>query len=227
MTDGKSPRDRLLDLVVFVPAGLALTLIEELPGLAEKGRHRVEGQVHTARLVGQFAVQFGRAELDKRLRPPPRHPAPADVGSGAAGSHRPPPGPPDTEAEAPPGVGGAPAPAGGAPAPTGGPPRTEPPVGGSTAGGSAVVTAGDRDSDAAPRPEPGPPQANGHPGGDPGLAIPGYDTLSASQVVQRLGGLAPSELEAVRHHELSHRHRRTILSRVDQLLAGGGPSAPA
>jgi hypothetical protein len=49
------------------------------------------------------------------------------------------------------------------------------------------------------------------------LAIPGYDTLSASQVVQRLAGLADDELEAVRAYEEATRGRRTILSKVAQL----------
>lgn len=52
------------------------------------------------------------------------------------------------------------------------------------------------------------------------LAIPGYDSLSASQVVQRLAGLSPSELEAVRSYEAAGRGRRTILSKVSQLQAG-------
>ncbi len=51
------------------------------------------------------------------------------------------------------------------------------------------------------------------------LAIPDYDTLSASQVVRRLDGLGPDELDAVRRHEAASRMRRTILHRVDQLLA--------
>ncbi len=50
------------------------------------------------------------------------------------------------------------------------------------------------------------------------LAIPAFDTLSASQVVQRLDGLSRPELVAVRAYETSTRGRRTILSRVDQLL---------
>jgi hypothetical protein len=50
------------------------------------------------------------------------------------------------------------------------------------------------------------------------LAIPGFDTLSASQVVQRLDGLTADELRAVRDHETGHRGRRTILNRVEQLL---------
>lgn len=49
------------------------------------------------------------------------------------------------------------------------------------------------------------------------LAIPGYDSLSASQVVQRLAGLNQEELAAVGAYEQAHRGRRTVLNRVDQL----------
>ncbi len=49
------------------------------------------------------------------------------------------------------------------------------------------------------------------------LAIPDYDSLSASQVVPRLAGLTTDELEAVRRYETAHRARRTILGRVAQL----------
>lgn len=49
------------------------------------------------------------------------------------------------------------------------------------------------------------------------LAIPGYDTLSASQVVQRLAGLNAEELAAIGAYEAAGRGRRTILNRVAQL----------
>lgn len=49
------------------------------------------------------------------------------------------------------------------------------------------------------------------------LAIPGYDSLSASQVLPRLDGLADEELEAVRSYEAAHRGRKTILGRIAQL----------
>ncbi len=49
------------------------------------------------------------------------------------------------------------------------------------------------------------------------LAIPGYDSLSASQVVERLTGLPPSDLDEVREYEAAHRNRRTILGKIDQL----------
>jgi hypothetical protein len=50
-----------------------------------------------------------------------------------------------------------------------------------------------------------------------GLAIPGYDSLAASQVVPRLAGLSADELAAVDAYESAHRARRTILNRVRQL----------
>jgi hypothetical protein len=67
---------------------------------------------------------------------------------------------------------------------------------------------------------PGPvdPTGNGHIPTVSTLSIPGFDALSASQVVQRLDGLNRSELVSVRAYEASTRGRRTILSRVDQLL---------
>ncbi len=56
---------------------------------------------------------------------------------------------------------------------------------------------------------PAPPAAD--------LAIPGYDALSASQVVQRLAGLAPAELEQVRAYEAATRGRKTVLTKITQL----------
>lgn len=51
------------------------------------------------------------------------------------------------------------------------------------------------------------------------LAITDYDSLSASQVVTRLEGLEPDELEAVRAYESAHRGRKTILNKVAQIQA--------
>ena len=56
------------------------------------------------------------------------------------------------------------------------------------------------------------------PGADT-LAVPGYDSLSASQVLPRLDGLSADELEAVRAYEAAHRGRKTILGRIAQLQA--------
>ena len=51
------------------------------------------------------------------------------------------------------------------------------------------------------------------------LAIPGYDSLAASQVVDRLASLTADELDAVRRYELRGRRRRTILNRIEQLTS--------
>ena len=50
------------------------------------------------------------------------------------------------------------------------------------------------------------------------LAIPGYETLAAAEIVSRLAGLTPRELAAVRAFEEAHRARRTVLTRIAQLL---------
>lgn len=49
------------------------------------------------------------------------------------------------------------------------------------------------------------------------LAIPDYDGLSASQVVNRLAGLSTAELRSVQLYEAANRGRKTILSKVAQL----------
>lgn len=63
----------------------------------------------------------------------------------------------------------------------------------------------------------GSPRDNGGGAADK-LSIPDYDSLSASQVVERLQGLSPDELAAVRIYEETHRGRRTVLHRLDALL---------
>ena len=49
------------------------------------------------------------------------------------------------------------------------------------------------------------------------LAIPGYESLSASQVMPRLESLSADELEQVRRYEQDNRARKTILNKVAQL----------
>jgi hypothetical protein len=82
--------------------------------------------------------------------------------------------------------------------------RPEPPTG-STGTAHPSGTPSSASSAAA-----GPPDASS-------LAIPGYDTLSASQVVPRLEGLSPQELDAIRAYEETTRARKTILTRIEQL----------
>jgi hypothetical protein len=107
------------------------------------------------------------------------------------------------------GRGARPAPAGGRPGPT---PAARARTEGPSGTGAGQPTGADRPIHSVPT------DGNGHVPPVSTLAIPGFDTLSASQVVQRLDGLNRAELVSVRAYEASTRGRRTILSRVDQLL---------
>jgi len=70
-----------------------------------------------------------------------------------------------------------------------------------------------REPAADPAARPARPEADVH------LPIEDYESLAASQVVDRLPTLTRDELEQVRAFEATHRGRRTILGRIDQLLA--------
>jgi len=58
---------RAIDFFVFAPVGLALTALEDLPGLITKGRQRVEQEISNARIVGKFVVDQGQREVGQRL----------------------------------------------------------------------------------------------------------------------------------------------------------------
>jgi hypothetical protein len=220
--ENRSPLDDALDVFVYAPVGLALTAIEEFPKLAEKGRAQIQGQVTIARMVGQFAVAQGRKQIERRLGP-----------TGGTSSQRQPTSPQQSPVERArthePVVvaNGTTARAGGAPLAEEAPPEAkEEPLeselidsdgGYGKLSGRRTGSAQASGSSSAPvHPEaplrPVAPSAER-------LAIPGYDSLSASQVVQRLAGLSRDELEAVGAYESAHRARRTILTRVNQLKA--------
>jgi len=62
-----SPLRRTLDLCIFAPVGVAVTVVEDLPELIAKGRRRVEIQLGNARVVGRFVVRKGQREVSERL----------------------------------------------------------------------------------------------------------------------------------------------------------------
>ena len=63
---GTPLNERIVELLVYVPAGLAATVVEELPKLAERGREQLGLQVSSARAIGKFAVEMGADELRRR-----------------------------------------------------------------------------------------------------------------------------------------------------------------
>ena len=196
--NGKDPVHRALDVFVYAPVGLALMAYQRVPslvsdivsrGLAQVGE--AEARVNQAKMIGQVAVTFGsrqiRRDLDARLGEACRR---AEFLAGFIPGLR----SNDDEDEdedllAEPLAGQTAAP----------PPPPAPPV---VRTQPAPVPASS--------PAPPPPSASG-------LPIPEYDGLSASQVVSRLSGLTPAELEAVAAYEAAGRARKTVLGALDRL----------
>ncbi|MBV9411787.1 MAG: hypothetical protein JO148_09325 [Acidimicrobiia bacterium] len=194
MSEHKNPIEQALDVFVYAPLGLLFSARETIPQLAEKGRQYVT----TARVMGEFAFGQGREQAGRAVRQAGDQAGQTLSVVGGLTGRRP-------SAPRPPAARTTPA----APAPSPAPPAPAPTPAAATL---AAEPHAEVDTDGNGR-GPAPSVET--------LAIPGYDTLSASQVVQRLGGLAPDELEAVRAYEESSRKRKTILARVEQLQSGG------
>jgi hypothetical protein len=197
----------LIEIAVFAPIGVASTLRDMAPtfvnvfvgrGRTEIDRQRdvIERRVRTVRSTGEVALAFGlpllRRKVEDRLR------AAARVG----GSDRP------------------------------ADPLADRPLDRGSRAERAERAERDQVAEVSrPRlhavgsvgsgPDAGSGAANGaaHPAGRESehLAIPGYDELAASQVVERLVGLSRVELDEVRRYEAAHRNRRTILGKIEQL----------
>jgi len=197
----KTPFDRALDLFVYGPVGLALSARDLLPEIVERGRQQLGGQVSTARVIGQFAVQQGQVEAEKAFARA-RSSAESTLEQVVDGTTKPSRPPTTTNA-----------------------PTTLTPVRSAAPTPSVAVPRTPRPTLTEVRPEPDPPAPT--PAAVTAvpvvavsdLAVPSYDSLSASQVVPRLSGLTAAELEAVRTYEAANRGRKTILNRVAQLQA--------
>lgn len=191
MTEQRSPLDQVLDLLVYAPVGLALAVRDELPRLVERGKSQTDSQVALARMLGQMAAGKGQQEIAKMLNAKRFNEVWGRIsGTTGAAGERPPPTEQAAEPKAEPKD----------------EPKDEPK-------GKAKPKPA---RSAAPSPSSSP--SGGPSAGD--LAIPGYDALSAPQVVQRLSGLSAEELEAVGAYEEATRHRQTILGRIAQLKSG-------
>jgi hypothetical protein len=197
--DERSPGQQALDALVYAPAGLVLTVLEDLPALTAKGRARIGQQLRNAHAVGRLAVALGQQDLQRRFarpRPPTSEPGAEPTGADLSA-------------------------AGASEADRGGPGEASgrPPVAGAASAGPATGPPGPP----VPPVRPAPGDLLGRSGPPVDAAIPGYDTLSASQVVRRLDGLGTVELESVLRYETATRDRRTIVHRVQQLLGVEDP----
>ncbi len=202
--------ERALEVFLYAPLGLGCWLRDLAPSLidtvvargrAEVDRRQEQAQqrITTARSMGEVALAFGVPELKKRAGQQidqVREHADRIVGSVAPRGNGAAPSPPVAPRPTPAPSGAAtpvptPAPA---PAPTA--PATVPAAAGGEGGHSPARS-----------------ESSAH------LPIPGYDALSASQVVERLAGLGADDLASVRDYEGAHRNRRTILGKIDQLTS--------
>ena len=189
-TDDKNPVEQALDVLLYAPLGLVFSAGELFPKLVEKGR----SQIGMAKMLGQFAVQQGQTEATKVFdRASKQAMTTLEQLAGRSSSN---------------GASSSPASSNGASS-NGNAPANVAPI---TSAPSAVAELHAVAAEAAAAvPTSGPEAAE--------LAIPDYDSLSASQVLPRLTGLSTEELEAVRTYESAHRGRKTILNRVAQLQA--------
>jgi hypothetical protein len=193
VTDSKSPLDRVVDLFVYAPVGLALSARDLVPNLIERGRRQIDPQVGAARMVGQMAVSQGRSQAEKVVE---RAVASAQATLEQLGVL-------DRS---------------GAAAPEPSPAPSSPAASSSAASGRSPASAASPPSDGptvAPAAPPVPRAGSGPAAA--GLAIPDYDSLSASQVLPRLSSLSHDELQAVQAYEDDHRSRKTILNKIAQL----------
>lgn len=72
MSDGERPLlDEVLDYTVYAPLGLALTVLEDLPSLVEKGKSKISGQLAVARFVAKMASRQARNRVEDLLAPNP------------------------------------------------------------------------------------------------------------------------------------------------------------
>lgn len=207
--------EQALDAFVYAPIGLMFDGPATFPKLVKNGRN----QVTTARMMGQFAVQAGRAEVEKRAKqvdgplgevlrslglvPPAQKPPKSGTAKTDTGS---------TDAESTPAAEKAPAKKSGtrkAAAKKSGAKKS--PVKKSRAAKkSTKKSAGKRTAKKASTARRSAPAADS-------LAIPDYDSLSASQVVSRVRGLDDAQLAAVEAYESANRGRKTVLSKIAQL----------
>lgn len=213
MSDNDTPLEKAVELLVYAPIGLAMFAKDTVPtfmkmfvarGQTEVLQRRKSAENHAGqyKTIGQMAVKYGGPEVRRQAEAAAgtvrKRAEDAVAGITAVTA------PTDTGLPRPPVDTGSATPAATAT-------RTA-----TTKSGSGAKTGGARASSAKG------PSATTARSVDPdqaALAIPDYDLLSATQVIDRLVGLARPDLLAVQAYETAHRARTTILGKITQLSA--------
>lgn len=200
MADDKDAVERAKEVLVYGPIGLALYLRDTAPSFLK---------VFVAR---------GRAEVDQRKRSVDEHLGQArTVGQDTVGQSAPGGAAPQVLRIVSDGLGRVRETAEGALEALGALGGATPGSPGPAPSGPSVASPDQGTGSTHPTSWSAPGAATSTTAAVPGLAIPDYDELSASQVVDRLDGLAPSALDAISAYETAHRGRATILGKIEQL----------
>lgn len=199
MSDEDKRLEQLLDLLVYAPLGLALEYRDLLPKLAERGR----GQVALMRLAQKVASDSsGRADTSEQIRSTlldTLDTLAAWFGADACGADR-----PSAEDSTQPTRAAADESA--QPARTGTAATAE-------AAGDGLAQTDRAAAPTSPGQEEGAECSTGS--GEP---FPGYDQMTAREIIDALAGMSEPDLRAVASHEQRNRARSTVLNRVSRLL---------
>lgn len=202
-SDDKSPIDQAVDAFVYAPVGLALELLDQMPGWVARGK----SQVTLGRLFAKMAVEKGQNEVGDAV---------SDVLSDVFGVDLKGDDKSTKESAAStlaPKEVAQPAKAKKSKAKTSNAKTSKPKPKATKAKPKATKAK-------ATKPKPSKAKASksrakASEAGD--LGLESYDTLSASQIVKRLDSLSAKQLESVRLHEEAGRHRVTVLNRIRQI----------
>ena len=224
MSENDTPIERAVELLVYAPIGLAMFAKDTVPtflkmfvarGQTEVTQRRktAETQAGQYKTIGQMAVKYGGPEVRRQAEAAAgtvRKRAEDTLAAVTAVTT-----PTATTTPTASGTNGT-----ASAAPTRAPESKPSPAGESTTtaqGSTAKRTSKPKASKVGTAsgesavPSPSPRQD--------ALAIPDYDLLSATQVIDRLIGLARPDLLAVQAYETAHRARTTILGKIAQLSA--------
>jgi hypothetical protein len=186
----RTPIDQALDLFVYLPVGVVSELSRSIPRFIERGRHELHADAPAGDPAEEAESPLGRFDPVRRLDRAQAHAFGTLRALGVL---------PREEHAAP----------------------IEAPAPRPTAAAAVIERSAGDAAPAAARPANPANGAVDAPALDPdALAIPGYDSLSASQVMPRLESLSGDELELVRRYEHASRGRKTILNKIAQLQAG-------
>lgn len=208
MSDERSTVDRVVELAVHVPVGIAAFARDAVPTLltmfAGRGKREVDvhqrevvGQIANYKAVGELAVKFGPPVVKQRVNEQMGSLRAKSIEAFESFS---------TSSRAYSGLSDMCSSDGARP--------TENPTSESKDSEGVKDSANEVDTEHGPNGGQKSSEIEPHSIEPEILSIPDYDGLAASQIIERLEGLNSAELNDVENYERSTRARRTILGKI-------------